>query len=230
MTIEEINTKVDALTHTTPTTGYLAANRLIDLNNAQDEVHMEILKAVDGKDFDDLNYTDNFPIRPTSLKKNQRDYTLPTNAIKIKRVTISYDGVNWYKATPFDINESGTVLKDSLFSVKSPRYDLLDNSIKIYPAPSEDVTNGLKLWVDRQMEKFTPAQVDEGTKEPGFDRAYHKIIAYKMALEYSYENLPEKVNILEGKIDKMMEKMREDYSDKQIDDNSIVRAESVNYN
>jgi len=229
MTIADIMTKVDALTHTTDTNGYLAANRLIDLNNAQDELQMDILRAMDGDDFDDKNYTSNFPIRPADLVADQRDYTLPTDMIKFKRLTISYDGTNWYKATPFDIGESGEVIKDANFSKEAPMYDLQYNSVKIYPTPTENVTDGFKVWISRQMMLFTSSDVSTGTREPGIDRSYHKIIPYKMALEFAYENLPEKIVTFEQKIAMMVNDMQEDYSDKQRDDNMIAKAGYVNY-
>jgi len=229
MTLSEITTKVNSLTHTTPTISYLAANRLIDLNNAQDEIQMAILRAQDGDDFDDKNYTDNFPIKTADLVADQRDYTLPTDMIKFKRLTITYDGTNWYKAMPFDIGETDEILKDANFSTQRPMYDLQDNSVKLYPAPTANVTGGLKIWVSRRAEEFTSAEVTTGTKEPGFDRAYHKIIPYKMALEFAYENLPEKVGMFEQKITVMIAEMQRDYSNKQKDGNMIVKAGYVNY-
>ena len=230
MNYSEINTKVDRLTHTTDTGGYSAAERLIDFNNAQDEIQMEILKAQDGDDFDDKNYTENFPIRPANLKAGQNDYTIPSDMIKFKRLEISYDGTNWYYATPLDVGEYGIHLKSSYFSESNPRYDLRDNSIIIYPTPTKDITDGLKVWISRQMYQFTSSDASTGTKEPGFDRAYHKIIPYKMALEFAYDNIPEDVNKLEAKVERMLEKMRSDYSFKQQDRDTTAIAKIVNYN
>lgn len=231
MNIADINRRVNFYTNT-DTTEYEAEDRLIATNKAVDDTHIMILQAMDGDDFDDKNYTDNFPIKPTDIVSGQSDYSLPSDLVKIKRVTISYDGNNIYKATPFDINQSGVALKDSYFNVQSPFYDLHDNSIEIYPEPTQDVTNGLQIWISRQMALFTSAEVTTGTKEPGFDRQFHEIIPLKVSYDWVLAKTPEdsnKLTSLGNKIAEYEQRIKQHYSDKQKDDNMTIVAGTIDY-
>ncbi len=223
MTIEEINTRITFYTNAS-TTNYTAPNRLIAVNSAVDQTHMEILEAQDGDDFDDKNYTSDFPVSTTDLVANQRDYTVPTEAIKEKRLVVTYDGTNWYKATPFDVNQSGSVLKDSDFNVQSPYYDLHDNSVDLWPKPTAAVTGGLKIWVSRAMELYTAAQVSTGTKSPGFDRQWHELIPLKASYDWLFFKVKDyaQADRIQLKIDTLTAKMKKAYSDKQRDDNMVM--------
>src|SRR5579872_319914 len=69
------------------------------INTWYHKVVTMILEAQDDWDFDDLNNTD-YPVATTPLVANQRDYTFPASLkiLKIKRVDISYDSTNWFRA------------------------------------------------------------------------------------------------------------------------------------
>lgn len=230
MNILEINTKI-TFNARASTDQYLPANRLIDVNNALDEIHIEILQSADGADFDDKNYTSDFPESTKDLVADQADYSLPTDLIKEKRLTVSYDGTNWYKAKPFDINESGIYLKNDYFSEEAPYYDLHDNSLNLYPTPTADVTAGLKIWMSRNMELFSSAEVTAGTKEPGFDRQFHYLIPLKASWQWLFYKLNDYTGAdrIKQQIDEGIFKLKQHYSDKQRDGNMIVKAEVVDY-
>lgn len=231
MNTADIDLKITFYTNA-DTNNYLPADRLIDINSALDDTHIMILQSADGADFDDKNYTSDFPESTTNLEANQADYSIPTDLIKEKRLTISYDGTNWYKARPFDINESNIALKDSFFTEANPYYDLHDNSIQIYPTPKADVTAGLKIWMSRNMELFTSDDMTTGTKEPGFDRQFHKIIPLKVAYDWVLAKTPNDANKLTGLGNKIMEyeqRLKQHYSDKQRDNNMTIKPAYSDY-
>jgi len=210
---------------------FTAADRLIKINNVIDDLHIQILQSQDGADFDDKNYTDSFPVETTDLVADQADYAMPAEMVKEKRLKISYDGTNWYKLTPFDINKVGVALKNDYFSVQAPYYDLHDNSIEIYPTPTENVTAGLQIWISRQMALYTSAEVTTGTKSPGFDRQFHKLVPLKVSWEWIFFKVKDyaKADRLKLEIEKLELKLKQHYSDKQRDGNINARAEYVNY-
>jgi hypothetical protein len=206
MTIGEINTKISQLTGTdTSTNGYPAANRLIDINNwYQKIVSTMIYDAQDESDFDDQRNT-TYPIKYVTFASGQRDYPIPVSekVVALKRCDISWDGgATWYKAEPIDSTEiekgmgrgSDTAAENTLdgnFDKTLPRYDSKYNSIFVYPRPTAtDFANGalMKLEWQREVIPFTSAEVTTGTEVPGFDTAFHPMLAYGPSYEYAVTN------------------------------------------
>lgn len=230
MTITDINTRVNDWTNTT-TTEYSAASRLISLNKWYNLVHSWILQSQDEWDYDDSNKTD-FPVLTTSLVANQQDYSLPSGTIRIKRLEITYDGVNWYKAEPFDINERGTATDTTSiaddFNESSPFYDTLGNSILLYPIPDTAITAGLKVFIDRIVAEFTSAEVSTGTKVPGFDVNFHDILPIGMSYDWNYRKKNDKSLMQDIMI--MKADLQKHYSAKQKDRQYVMKASNVDYN
>lgn len=198
MNIGEINSKITALTNVDETV-YSSALRLIDINIWLHRIQSMIFTSMDEVDFDDSNYAD-YPELTTPLVASQRDYTIPNTekVVSFKRVDVSYDGQNYYRATPIDTGEmyqglgpaSATAQQtktDKLFAKTAPRYDCAYNSVFIYPAPdATDVTNGGKIFIEwtRELKEFTAAELTAGTATPGFDTEFHSILAYGPAYEF----------------------------------------------
>lgn len=198
MNIGEINSKITAITNVDETV-YSSALRLIDINIWLHRVQSMIFTSMDEVDFDDKNYTD-YPEKTTPLVAGQRDYTIPTSekVVSFKRVDISYDGQNYYRALPIDTGEmyqglgpsSATAQQtktDKLFAKTAPRYDCAYNSVFIYPAPdASDVANGGKIFMEwtRELKEFTATDLTNGTAVPGFDTEFHPILAYGPAYEF----------------------------------------------
>lgn len=157
------------------------------LNNWYHKVVTMILSSMDGWDYDDINHTD-FPILTTNLVANQQDYSLPASEkiLKIKRIEITYDGTNWYKAEPMDINERGTGTSTTLiagdFITSEPKYDIQFNSLFIYPIPDTSVTSGLKIWTTREVDEFTTSDT---TQEPGIDEPFHEMLALGASFDFA---------------------------------------------
>ena len=207
MITSEINTKISQLTGAdTSSTGYPTATRLIDVNLWQHKVLTMIMGSQDESDFDDQRNT-TFPNKTVPLVANQRDYGIPVSekVVAIKRVDVSWDGQTYYRAEPIDSGEiqtgigpAGTTQEttlDAKFSRTSPRYDSKNNSILIYPrATQAEVTAGAKIrieWV-REMTEHTAFD----TTVPGFDSAFHPILAYGPSFEYcNANNLPQAKSI-----------------------------------
>lgn len=207
------------------------ADRLLSINKAVDDIHIMILQAQDGDDFDDKNYTTEFPIKTTTLEANKADYTLPTDLVKMKRLTISYDGTNYYKMTPFDISQAGQAIKSSYFSETSPYYDLHDNSVEVYPTPTADVVKGLKIWISREMALYTTVEVSAGTKSPGFDRQFHYLVPLKASWSWLFYKTKDYAGAdrIKQQIDEGEQRLKQHYSDKQRDDNMTIVPAPVDY-
>ena len=79
MTIADINTKARNLVDA-DTSSWTAANLLIDINIAYENVVTEILKNDNTWEFDDANYT-TFPILTADLVNAQNDYAFSTTIL-----------------------------------------------------------------------------------------------------------------------------------------------------
>ena len=83
-----------------------------------------------------------------NLVNGTQEYTLPTDHVAIRRVEVSFDGTNWYRARPIrqgeiPLQNQSTVLQGT---TTDPRYYLAGLKIGIAPIPTAASTNGLKIW------------------------------------------------------------------------------------
>lgn len=223
MTISEIQSQISFLTNST-TSDFLAADRLTAINRFYHKCVLDILQSQDEWDYDDTSKTD-FPILTTDLVANQQFYTLPSDALKIKRIEISLDGSNWYKARPMDLNErledntQTSVNRD--FASTDPAYDVQYGAVFLYPVPTTSRTACLKIWVERGITEFTSADVTTGTKTPSVDVMFHEYLAYGPAYEYCLaKNLPQ-ADRIKRDLDIMSLKLKQYYGKKQIDGNIV---------
>ena len=244
MTIGEINQKITAITNVDEAT-YSSALRLIDINIWLHRIQSMIFTSMDEVDFDDKNYGD-YPELTTPLIAGQRDYTIPNSekVVSFKRVDISYDGQNYYRAIPIDTGEiqqglgptSATAQQtktDTLFARTAPRYDCAYNSVFIYPAPTaSDVANGGKIFIEwnRELKEFTSSDLANGTAVPGFDTEFHAILAYGPAYEFllgTGQNVD--TTYVAKSLQELEARLIATYGKKQIDRNMSAVPQYVNY-
>lgn len=217
-TIADLNSLISVLTNA-DTTSFPNADRLLLINKHYNDVHNLILESQDEWDYDDSNKTD-FPILTGDFTASQQPYTLPSGTIDVKRLEVTYDGTNWVKAEPFDVNERGiSVASNNLgdFSQAEPKYDLMSNAFFIYPIPESTVNEGMKLWIGRGPALYTSAELTTGTKEPGFDSLFHDLLSFGVAADYALiKNLPQ-ANGLRREYEEKKMRLKKHYSDKQED-------------
>ena len=234
MTIADIDAEVTFNTNA-DTTVFTAADRLIKYNKYGRQIHNWILSSMDEVDYDDKNNTSDFPILTTDLEANQQDYSLPDGTTKIKRIEVTYDGTNWVKANPIDIDEitdptdTSSIAND--FSTDAPFYDINSNSVFMYPIPSTQVIGGIKIWIDRKANPFTSADVSTGTKEPGFDEDFHSLIPTLVTWDWEFYKLKDY-----AAADRTLQiasigesKLKKHYSSKQKDRRYAMGASDVDY-
>ena len=247
MTLSEINTKISQLTGAdTTSNGYPSANRLIDINSWYHRVASTMIyPSQDESDFDDQRRT-TYPIKYVTLVAGQRDYPIPVSekVVALKRCDISWDGgATWYKAEPIDSSEipegmgrgSDTAAENTLdgnFDKTQPRYDSKYNAIFTYPrATASDVASGalMKLEWLTEMTPFTSAELTAGTEVPGFDTAFHPMLAYGPAFEYNQINNPALAKTQFTVLQNDEAKLNKIYGLKQKDRELTLQAELPSY-
>lgn len=230
MTLGDINSKITSLTGAS-TNQYTNAERLVDLNIWQQNIVGMIFDSQDEVEFDDANRSD-FPRKTTPLTTN-RDYSIPVaeKVLKIKSLSVAYDGSTFYRATPVDFGATGladataaataaNTTLDSYFSRVAPKYDIKFNSIFLYPkATAQDVTNGGVMLIEwfRQAEEFELSDLTGGTYVPGFDDNFHIMLAYGAAYEYLRGNDMKRAEAVLKDLAVYEARLRRQYSSKQLD-------------
>lgn len=229
MTIGNISSLITFLTNV-DTSVFSNANRLLSINDHLNRVHVNILRSQDEWDYDDKNNSD-LPILTADLVASQQYYTLPSGILDLKRLEISFDGTNFKRMSPLDINERRLDTANiSDFSQTEPYYDIVSgDTIAIYPVPTANVTSGLKVWISRTPVEFTSAELTTGTKEPGFDSLFHQLLAYGPAIDFCIaRNLPQ-YSTLKSAYGEMMSSLMNHYGDKQEDRVLNLSASYINY-
>jgi hypothetical protein len=169
----------------------------------------------------------------TNLVANQQEYSLPSDILKIKRMEITYDGTNWYNVMPFDVNMRGastdttSIARD--FNKNEPLFDLMEDSVFLYPIPDTAVVGGLKIWYENIATELSSA-----TDEPVFADAYHKGLAYGAAKDYfqkyaEIEGNVSKAKLMEQEMNAYISRMKIFYNKKTQDDIYSVETGFVDY-
>jgi len=248
MTLGDINLKVYNLTHT-DINSYHDASMLVDVNIVYQRFASIVLEAQDDTDFDDPRNV-NYPIATRLLVAGQRDYSFATTSwslqgreggaatasqallpLKIRRVDVTYDGTNYYRATPFDDGVSmwgkGNVTNEDINMIKqAPRYTIDSGSINIYPlAIASDVSAGalVRLEFERNVVPFSQtadyaaSTMSTSTSVPGFDATFHPFIAWGTAFEFAIaQNLPQQ-EAFKKMVDEYEQRIRTAYGRKNLD-------------
>lgn len=138
--------------------------------------------------FDDTNHT-TFPQFTTTLVDDQRDYTLPSTALRLRQVEVKDVSGNYYTLRYMREDDFRLASeKEQEDSAIPTDYRLVGNSIILYPnVDSSLVTTsaGLRVTVDREVDPFT---VSDTTQEPGLPAQFHPILYYGASFEYATAN------------------------------------------
>ncbi len=190
------------------------------INNWYHKVVTMILETSDDWDFDDSNKSD-YPVATTPLVASQRDYTFPASLkiLKVKRVDVTWDNVNWVQAQPADSKAmefglGSATTEDYNFNKGTPRYDLKGNSVWLYPlATAAEVTAAAKLRIEffREPTEFTTAST---TTEPGFDEPFHRILSMGASFDYAVTYQKPMKNDLFVQLQDMEKRLKTYYSNK----------------
>lgn len=209
------------------------------LNNAYQKLITTIFESQDDWQWDDIGTTDGttssqttYPIATASLVANQRDYTFPVSLkmMKITRVDVSYDGTNYYRAVPWDSQQSQQGLgndtnTDARFSTTAPKYDIRANAIFLYPAPTTSVGT-LRVEYLREPVEFAS---NATAATPGIDTAFQPMIALDAAIEYCLVNSPQIASNLSMRYADFEQRLRRYYSRKEEDVQYQFQTPYVDY-
>ncbi len=197
------------------------------------------MKAEDESYFDDARFT-GYPKITIPLKTSRDYYIAPTqtdiggiqySVLKLKSISVCYDGVNIYRGNPVDIaetnlpeadsaNSAANAKLDNYFSRTAPKYSYKNGALFLYPmATATDVANGgyIIAEFERGAADFTLAELTAGTAIPGFDVTFHAMLAYGPASEFCLAKTMPQYKSVYGELQVYEQRLSNQYSSKQID-------------
>lgn len=194
----------------TNTSSYPLKDKARNCNRWYRQALVWIWDACKDWDFDDGQQTD-LPIATTTIVNNQQDYSLPTTALRIRRVEVLDSEGDYRIIEPIDEDEIEEALTEFRETAGLPQfYRLVGSSVFLYPKPdTAEVTAaaGLKFYFDRDIVELKYTNTDE---EPGFAAPFHRILSYGAA--YDYEQDLTKKSFFKAQIAELKEELVNFYS------------------
>lgn len=184
-----------------------------DVNITLDSVWQKIFKLGGTWQYDDYSHSD-YPIITTNLVAGQRDYAFITDEsgniiLDIYKVMVKQPDGTYKEITPVDVQSQSDMqgFYDGRDIQGTPtRYDKTANAIFLDAIPDSTVTDGLKVYINREGEYFTTSDT---TKKAGFHGTIHEILAIRPAFNYAMRHSLPQVNGLQVRL-KELEKAIED--------------------
>ena len=209
-----------------------------NINEAIYELVVEMMRSIDSFDWDDINNTADYPIGTAALTLN-RDYTLPAalGFMTLKRLDVSYDGVNWYKAEAIDSAEMKHGLgddnnasnEDQYYDLTAPRYDPKSDGFWLYPlATQAQIDAGAKFRIEftREFNEFVSSDT---TQEPPIDRPFHDLVSVLASLKWAVMKDQVRAQNLNNLYLQGLEKMKTYYGRKNTDAQLVFDANIPSY-
>ena len=197
-------------------TSYPIKDLTRSINRWFDKAVALIFKASGRWQWDDSNQT-TYPNAVTNLISGQSDYTLEVSHLKIERVEVKNENGQWIKLKPFDAKD---LHDESLEGFKTqdgvPQYyDVVANSVFLYPASSYSQDDSLKVWFQRGGTYFATTDT---IKKAGFAEIFHRYLSLGAAYDYSLKNNLTSRNQLREEISAMEEEIKDFYALRQKDE------------
>lgn len=161
--------------------------------------HM-IFMAYGGWQYDDGNQSD-LPAATATLTSGQTSYALPTGALTIRGIEVKDTGNVWHQLKPITeemIGEFGGMGEFFKTSGVPLYYQLVGQSIRVYPASNWTQASSWKVFFDRGSVAF--ANTDT-TATPGFASEYHDILPIGASIEWLKINQPESTKLQVLRVD-----------------------------
>ena len=155
-------------------------------NMVQHEIWHDIFESYNGWQFDSVAGS---PVSSQNLIAAQNTYTLPVGSLTV--VGVNYLDQNGTSCilNPITLEELQVrgITETNWLSVNGAPgyYRLVGNNIIVYPTPSLSITNGLKVYFDRDGVTFVPSDT---TATPGFASVYHEYTAIGACAKYAIAN------------------------------------------
>ncbi len=162
----------------TDSTSYALADKARNMNHHYYLAILDVLKTSDRFQFDDRNHS-TLPISDFTLVAGQKDYSLPTNLLKLHAIEVTDAAGNIHRLKEMDaMQDLGMSISDFMDTDGLPQfYDINGDSVMLYPSPSAaecTLTDGGTMYFSRDVDAFTSGDT---TQKPGIPTPFHRILS-----------------------------------------------------
>lgn len=213
------------------TSTYSLANKVADINLALDYVWATIFECGGTWQFDDSNQID-YPIITTDLISGQRDYDFVSDEqgnliLDIYKVLVAQPDGTFVEIKPVDAqSDNVTGFYDGLDVQGTPtEYDKTGRAIFLNAIPNYTISDGLKIYINREGSYFTTADT---TKKAGFAGLFHEFLALRPSYQYAYRNGLPQTKTLQSEMLQMEKNIRDYYGAREKDVRRNMKANIEN--
>lgn len=219
------------------------ANLNLYTQPAEDHIASLIMHSDVRWEYDDANRAD-LPIATTTVTSGQQDYSLPTSHLRVFRAEIKDSNGVWRKLQPldkFDEPDEALSYRTANESGVPDQYDLVGNSVFLYPVPNYTQAASLKIYFQRGALKYdytansNAGQFTDGTGSgattdtPGFSELYHSLIADWAAYNYAVDNGLKTTNGFLNEIQRKEKDVSSFYGRRNSDDRNSITMKKVHH-
>lgn len=224
-------------------TSYPRLDKTAEVNDGLEEIAGRIIAETGNAwiEWDDTNQTD-LPTGTGNLVEGQEAYSFSSEYLRIKRIKIKDTNGKWHPIKQIDQQLWQNTTIEQHFGTDdsgdpntglSEYYDILGDTIRLYPAPTATsctLTAGLKMDFVRTCTFFTAvATTAVDTKEPGIPSPYHKLLVYRGSLPYCLKYKKDRVSWLEKQWDEGLKALLNELSKNNPDHRPIMRNKRISY-
>jgi hypothetical protein len=205
---------------------YTSADKLRNINKALHRYAVLAWQSDGNWSFDDGRHVD-LPIATTTLVNGQRDYSIPTDLLKIERVSyLNLDG-KYVDLELIDKRDMPELMNEDAGTPIG--YWLLGSSLFLYPKPNTSLvatTSGLRIVFKREIKEFTNADASVSLGIPETHASYISLVA---SLDYCRRNDMDRYVRIKAEILEMEELIKNDYSKRNTSKNARISGKYVSY-
>lgn len=198
-----------------------------DINIAFDNLLRIIFKYAGTWQYDDTNHTD-YPFIKTNLIAGQRDYSFFKDEqgniiLDIHKVMVKDDSGLYREVKPVDMQSDkyATEFYDESGVTGDPsEYDKTGNGIIFDVIPSKNITDGIKIFINREPLYFT---YSDTTKIAGVDGLCQEYLALEPSLRYAERKSLSNLQSLKERVNKLEKQIAGRYYERARDERKIIR-------
>lgn len=187
--------------------------------------------------FDDSNQSSNNdddagkPVATSNLTNSTKTYALPTGALRIRRVEVKDQAGNWQVVIPIAEQKIVGGEEEFMETDGRPQYYVLEgDKLRLFPAPDNGVsvtlTNGLRIFFDREVDEFTSADT---TQEPGLPEPFHRILSIGAAYDFCLAKQKPQTNMLKMELEQLVSQLKEFFSVREVNVRPRLSARNRSY-
>ncbi len=222
MTLNDIYNDIDFICQT-DTSSYPTTDKLRNVNRWYHKIQELIIDNMNDWYFQGDYAT-------CDLVKDQEEYVFPSDILKLDRVEINYTGGenDWTVARPIPIDRIKYPLsnENEVYTKTSPIFFLPDTlSIMIRPKPDNNITNGLKIYYQKDI-----TELSQTTDKPSLAEPFHRILSLGASLDYVIANqILEKRNTIKSELNELLDRLVVYYSHRNTTSKARIIPRFSNY-